>query len=286
MSVRRRAGPTRRLRVHSPAAADGRLARSRPTRTSPTRARSRARARASAHVARPGARAPRARRPGAPRARSSTAERVARRRARSRASTTRVALDPRATSSAARAITVHGDYDVDGVCSTAVLVRALRDARRRRRLVPAEPHRGRLRARRARPSSGSPRAARGCWSPSTAAITAVDEVALRARPGMDVVVTDHHRRAPTARCRTRRSCTRRSCGYPCPDLCATGVAYKLAQALLEARGRGPGRRRRDLDLVALATVADLVPLRGENRRLVRARAARARRHAQARACAR
>ena len=53
------------------------------------------------------------------------------------------------------------------------------------------------------------------------------------------------------------------CGYPCPDLCGTGVAYKLAQAL------GATRAAEDLELVALATVADLMPLRGENRRLVR-----------------
>src|SRR5205807_5968417 len=53
------------------------------------------------------------------------------------------------------------------------------------------------------------------------------------------------------------------CRYPFPDLCGTAVAYKLAQAL-EA-----GTAEEDLELVALATVADLMPLRGENRRLVR-----------------
>ena len=74
-------------------------------------------------------------------------------------------------------------------------------------------------------------------------------------------------------------------GYPCPDLCAAGVAYKLAAALLAAAGRDPAARRRDLDLVALATVADCVPLHGENRRLVRAGLRRCRRRA-ARACAR
>ena len=62
-------------------------------------------------------------------------------------------------------------------------------------------------------------------------------------------------------------------GYPCPDLCAAGVAHKVAAALLGAAGRGRAGADRaddDLDLVALATVADCVPLRGENRRLVRA----------------
>ena len=58
-------------------------------------------------------------------------------------------------------------------------------------------------------------------------------------------------------------------GYPCADLCAAGVAFKLAQALLAANGWDPNWAEEDLDLVALATVADVVPLQGENRRLVR-----------------
>ena len=59
-------------------------------------------------------------------------------------------------------------------------------------------------------------------------------------------------------------------GYPCADLCAAAVAYKLAQALLAGAGEDPRMADEDLDLVALATVADVVPLQGENRRLVRA----------------
>ena len=58
-------------------------------------------------------------------------------------------------------------------------------------------------------------------------------------------------------------------GYPCADLCAAGVAHKLAQALLAGAGEDPALADEDLDLVALATVADVVPLQGENRRLVR-----------------
>ena len=74
-------------------------------------------------------------------------------------------------------------------------------------------------------------------------------------------------------------------GYPA-DLCATGVAYKLAQALYAAAGRDPAELERELDLVALATVADLVPLVGENRTLVRRGLRTIAGRRAARACAR
>ena len=60
------------------------------------------------------------------------------------------------------------------------------------------------------------------------------------------------------------------CGYPCVELCATAVAAKVAQALRERAGLPGGERESDLELVAIATMADVVALRGENRRLVRA----------------
>ena len=58
-------------------------------------------------------------------------------------------------------------------------------------------------------------------------------------------------------------------GYGCPELCAAGVALKLSEGLRSAAGRDPAEAGEDLDLAALATVCDLVPLRGENRRIVR-----------------
>ena len=96
-------------------------------------------------------------------------------------------------------------------------------------------------------------------------IASVDEVAAARAAGHR---GDRHRPPPARRasCPTARSCTRPLDGYPFAELCATGVAYKLAAALASAAPRRPSR---DLDLVALATVADLVPLRGENRSLVR-----------------
>ena len=95
-------------------------------------------------------------------------------------------------------------------------------------------------------------------------ITAVDEVAAARAAGLDVVVTRPPRAArATGGCPTARSCIPPCAGIRAPDLCGTAVAYKLAQAL------GAPTAEDDLELVALATVADLMPLRGENRRLVR-----------------
>ncbi len=165
-------------------------------------------------------------------------------------------------------ITVHGDYDCDGVCSTAVYVRALRSLgadvdwylpdRRSDGYGLASATVERL-------------AARGTRLLLTAdcAITAVEAVAAARAAGVDVVVTDHHTPRADGGLPDALLVHPRLCGYPFADLCATAVAAKLVAALLEAAGRGDGEER-DLELVALATVADVVPLRGENRRLVRA----------------
>ena len=101
------------------------------------------------------------------------------------------------------------------------------------------------------------------------AITAVDEVAAARAAGIDVVVTDHHMPRADGRLPDALIVHPGVCGYPCAELCAAGVAHKLAAALLGAAGRDPAGADADLDLVALATVADCVPLLGENRRLVR-----------------
>ena len=100
-------------------------------------------------------------------------------------------------------------------------------------------------------------------------MTAVDEVALARALGLDVVVTDHHQPRADGVLPDAPMVHPQIGGYPCPDLCAAGVAYKLAGALLGGAGRDPLLADRDLDVVALATIADCVPLHGENRRLVR-----------------
>ena len=166
-------------------------------------------------------------------------------------------------------ITVHGDYDVDGVSATAILVAVLR-----RLGADADwflPSRGEdgygLSA-----ATVTRLAQRGTRLLITAdcAITAVDEVAAARAAGLDVVVTDHHAPRADAVLPDAPIVHPALCAYPCADLCAAGVAHKLAAALLSAAGEDPAAADADLDIVALATIADCVPLRGENRRLVRA----------------
>ena len=99
-------------------------------------------------------------------------------------------------------------------------------------------------------------------------ITAADQVARAAALGMDVIVTDHHR-AGDVLPDCPLVCTRPS-SYPFPELSGTGVVFKLAQALYAQAGRDPSALMQHLDLVALATIADVVPLVDENRGLVRA----------------
>ena len=87
-----------------------------------------------------------------------------------------------------------------------------------------------------------------------------------ARCGVDLIVTDHH--LPQAegvpKALTVVNPNQAGCEYPCKSLCGAGVAFKIAQALLEATGRErilPSF----LKIVAIATIADAVPLIGENR---------------------
>ena len=170
---------------------------------------------------------------------------------------------------AGRRITIHGDYDVDGVSSTAILVGVLRTLGADVDwFLPSRAEDGYgLSA-----ATVQRLAARGTRLLITAdcAITAVDEVAAARAAGIDVLVTDHHSPRSDGRLPDAPIIHPAVCGYPCTDLCAAGVAYKLAAALLAAAGHDPAIADRDLDLVALATIADCVALRGENRRLVRA----------------
>jgi single-stranded-DNA-specific exonuclease len=161
-----------------------------------------------------------------------------------------------------RRICVHGDYDVDGICATVLAVLVMRELG-----ADVEWH---LPSRFDEGYGVSGQtlerlADEGCGLVVTVdcGITAVDEVEQARALGLDVVVTDHHR--PAERLPDCPVVATRTSDYPFPDLCGTGVVYKLGQALL---GADSEVLRRHLDLVALATIADVVPLVGENRSLV------------------
>jgi single-stranded-DNA-specific exonuclease len=170
----------------------------------------------------------------------------------------------RAAVAAGTRICVHGDYDVDGICATALAVLTLREAGADVRWhLPSRFEEG-------YGVSGDTIARLaedgvGLVVTVDCGITAVQEVTEAKLLGLDVVVTDHHRPGETL-----PDCpvvATRPSRYPFPELCGTGVVFKLAQALL---GSDHPALARHLDLVALATIADVVPLVDENRSLATA----------------
>ncbi|TMM11856.1 MAG: single-stranded-DNA-specific exonuclease RecJ [Actinobacteria bacterium] len=168
----------------------------------------------------------------------------------------------RAAIAEGRRICVHGDYDVDGIAATALAVLLLRelgadvDWHLPSRFDEGYGVRAETLARLADD---------GCGLVLTVdcGITAVEEVAEARARGLEVIVTDHHRPAETL-----PDCpivATRPSEYPFPELCGTGVVYKLGQALFGVDSDIP---KRHLDLVGMATIADVVPLLDENRSLV------------------
>ncbi|MBA3476531.1 MAG: single-stranded-DNA-specific exonuclease RecJ [Actinobacteria bacterium] len=163
----------------------------------------------------------------------------------------------RAAIAGGKRICVHGDYDVDGICATALAVLSLR------RLGAEVDWHLPSRFEEGYGVSGdtiSRLADEGCSLLLTVdcGITAVEEVAAAKARGLEVIVTDHHR--PGAALPDCPVVATRPSHYPFPELCGTGVVCKLAQAL--GVDVAPY-----LDLVALATIADVVPLLDENRSL-------------------
>ena len=163
---------------------------------------------------------------------------------------------------AGRRICVHGDYDADGICATALAVLILRELGAEVEWhLPSRFDEGYG----VREETVSRLAGDGCGLVLTVdcGITATAEVAAANELGLEVVVTDHHQPADEL-----PACPLvgpyRDCGYPFGELCGTGVVFKLGQALL---GSTSAALLRHLDLVAVATIADVVPLVDENRGL-------------------
>jgi single-stranded-DNA-specific exonuclease len=166
-------------------------------------------------------------------------------------------------------VLVHGDYDVDGVCGSALLVRALRELGARvEAFVPNRLAHGYDFG----PAglAAAVEAGARCVLTCDCGIMAHATVAAAVGEGIDVVVTDHH--TPPAQLPPAAAVLnphRPDCEYPEKVLCGAGVAFKLLHALYEQRGRPVTDLYKYLDLVAIPTVADLVPLTGENRVLTR-----------------
>ncbi|MDP9280402.1 MAG: single-stranded-DNA-specific exonuclease RecJ, partial [Gemmatimonadota bacterium] len=164
---------------------------------------------------------------------------------------------------------IHGDYDVDGICSTTLLTRTIRGLGGK--ATPFIPR---------RIEDGYDLSDAGVDAAMAAGAkvvvtcdcgtSAVSPVARLCRAGIDVIVTDHH--LPGGElpdCLAVLNPRRSGCGYPDKDLAAVGVAFKLALALARSLGKNDNFIWAMMDLVALATVADVAPLRGENRVFVR-----------------
>jgi single-stranded-DNA-specific exonuclease len=166
------------------------------------------------------------------------------------------------------AIIIYGDYDVDGVTATALLIRLLRqfgaqcDYYLPNRLT--EGYGLSAEGVRAVKEKGA-----GLIITVDCGITACDEVALAGSLGIDVIVTDHHEpKAAVPKAYAVLNPKVASCGYPDGSLAGVGVALKLGQGLIRRMGGDDDQWSSFLDLAALGTAADIVPLRGENRIIV------------------
>jgi single-stranded-DNA-specific exonuclease len=158
-------------------------------------------------------------------------------------------------------ICVHGDYDADGICATALAVLVLREVGADVSWhLPSRFEEGY--GLRSETLGRLAEEGYGLVLTVDCGITAVAEVAHARELGLDVVVTDHHR--PGDELPDCPVVATRPSAYPFPELCGTGVVYKLGEALL---GADNPALTRHLDLVALATISDVVPLVDENRAL-------------------
>ena len=165
-------------------------------------------------------------------------------------------------------VAVYGDSDVDGITGAVLLVQAL--GMLGIKTVHYVPN------RQTEPAGVNREALQWLAQSDATLVITVDcgitsEAALREgqERGLDFVVTDHH--APPAVLPNVDAIIdplQAGCKYPCKDLAGVGVAFKLAQCLLRAAGFPEECMQSFMDLVALGTIADMVPLVGENRALV------------------
>ncbi len=179
---------------------------------------------------------------------------------------------------AGRKIVVYGDYDVDGVCGTSILWACLKlaGAKDAEYYIPHRVDEGYGVNAEALRMLATERGVKLIVTVDCG-ISAVREAELARELGVELIVTDHHTIGPELPGADVVVHPRRPGGsYPFGDLCGCGVAFKLAWQVCKTFGDGkkasPHLREflvRALHLVALATVADMVPMAGENRIFVR-----------------
>lgn len=166
-------------------------------------------------------------------------------------------------------IIVYGDYDVDGVSATALMVQVLQklDAKVYR-FIPNRFDEG----------YGLNNESISMLADSGAKVILTVDCGIRSpreaeharSQGIDLIISDHHHPKDDLPQAYAIVCPKREGDpYPYKDLAGVGLAYKIAQALFTRRSAGDWTADDFLDLVALGTVADIVPLTGENRTLVR-----------------
>jgi single-stranded-DNA-specific exonuclease len=164
---------------------------------------------------------------------------------------------------------LYGDYDVDGVTSQAVMGQVLQAyGCQPRWFVPSRLDEGYGLSR-----AGLERFFAESGRPSVLVVmdcgtTSVAEVAWLAEQGVDCVIIDHHELSPLG-IPAAAALVNPKLGETHRDLCTVGLVFKVAHALLKTRPLPEFDLKSCLDLVAMGTVADMVPLRGENRVLVR-----------------
>ncbi len=166
-------------------------------------------------------------------------------------------------------MTIYGDFDADGICSTALLIQGL--SLLGAKVTPYIPHR--LREGHGLTSS----ALESLYHQGISLVitvdcgtTAISEVASASRLGLDIIITDHHVAAsPLPEAYAVVNPQREDSIYPFPRLAGVGVAYKFLEALFRSLGKQKEELKEFLDLVAIGTVADMVPVVDENRYLVK-----------------
>ncbi len=165
-------------------------------------------------------------------------------------------------------ILVYGDYDADGITAAALLYSCLQDMGGQVSFyIPSRFDEGYGLHREAllKAAAGGTRLliTVDCGEKAEA------EIREAAEQGLDIIVTDHHQPQGERAALAHINPLREEAGFPLKNLAGVGVAFKLAQALHRAAGRGDAGWHKYLDLAALGTVADIVPLLGENRILVK-----------------